>query len=199
MRGKGGKKGGSGEKGGERGRGTRGQETGKKGANNGPGKEGGKGGEGERRGKRYTGEEGGFGQGFLCIWPSRAIPHRAEYTQIAHRHSLVAYHRRLGYRREFPPQESVFRERKILIKHKLFFSNFSGTHIPPTIWFSWVSKNVPNFLAPTPSRGSPSAHPKISGPKSLGLGPFSSLCFVHFNRRRNRCSLAIFAHKDRRA
>ena len=35
--------------------------------------------------------------------------------------------------------------------------------------------DIPNFLAPTPSRGSPPPHPKISGPKSLGLASFSSL------------------------
>ena len=31
---------------------------------------------------------------------------------------------------------------------------------------------MPNFLAPTPSRKRPPPHPKISGPKSLGLGSF---------------------------
>ena len=40
------------------------------------------------------------------------------------------------------------------------------------VWFPWVSKDIPNFLAPTPSRGRLPPHPKISGPKSLGLGPF---------------------------
>ena len=33
---------------------------------------------------------------------------------------------------------------------------------------------MPNFLAPTPSRGRPPTHPKISGPKSLGLGSLFS-------------------------
>ena len=35
-----------------------------------------------------------------------------------------------------------------------------------------ASKDIPNFLAPTPSRGSPPPHPKISGPKRMGLGSF---------------------------
>ena len=33
-----------------------------------------------------------------------------------------------------------------------------------------VSRDMPNFLAPTPSRGRPRPHPKVSGPKSLCLG-----------------------------
>ena len=37
---------------------------------------------------------------------------------------------------------------------------------------SLVLRDIPNFLAPTPSRGRPPPHPKISGPKSLGLGSF---------------------------
>ena len=59
-------------------------------------------------------------------------------------------------------------------EHKLFFSNFSGTPgiSRQKVWFPWVSKDIPNFLAPTPSRGSPPPHPKISGPKCLGLGSF---------------------------
>ena len=40
------------------------------------------------------------------------------------------------------------------------------------VWFPWVSKDIPNFLAPTPTRAKPPPHPKISGPKSLGLGSF---------------------------
>ena len=36
----------------------------------------------------------------------------------------------------------------------------------------WVSRDIPNFLAPTPSRGRPPPHQKISGLKSLGLGSF---------------------------
>ena len=35
-----------------------------------------------------------------------------------------------------------------------------------------VSRDTPNFLAPTPSRGRPPPHWRISGPKSLGLGSF---------------------------
>ena len=42
----------------------------------------------------------------------------------------------------------------------------------PKVWFPCVSKDIPNFLAPTPSRGRPPPHPKISGPKSLCLGSF---------------------------
>ena len=43
------------------------------------------------------------------------------------------------------------------------------------VFRAWVSRDIPNFLAPTPSRGRPPPHPKISGPKSLGLGSFSCL------------------------
>ena len=44
--------------------------------------------------------------------------------------------------------------------------------IPPKSLISLVSRDIPNFLAPTHSRGRPPPHPKISGPKSLGLGSF---------------------------
>ena len=63
----------------------------------------------------------------------------------------------------------------------LFFSNFSGISgisrqnpgiSREKVWFPWVSKDLPNFLAPTPSRGRPPRDPKISGPKGLGLGSF---------------------------
>ena len=40
------------------------------------------------------------------------------------------------------------------------------------VWFRWIWKVIPNFLAPTPSRGRPPPHPKISGLKSLGLCSF---------------------------
>ena len=62
-----------------------------------------------------------------------------------------------------------------------FFSNFSGTSgisrqnpgiSRPKSLISLVSRDVSNFLAPTRSRGRPPPHPKISGPKSLGLGSF---------------------------
>ena len=62
-----------------------------------------------------------------------------------------------------------------------FFSNFSGTagisQQNPGIsrqksFISLVSRDIPNFLAPTPSRGRPLPKPKISGLKSLGLGSF---------------------------
>ena len=59
-----------------------------------------------------------------------------------------------------------------------FFSNFSGTagisrpksrDIPPKRLISLVSRDIPNFLAPTPSCGRPLTHRKVSGLKSLGL------------------------------
>ena len=62
-----------------------------------------------------------------------------------------------------------------------FFSNFSGTsgisRQNPGIsrqkhLISLVSRDISNFLAPTPSRGRPPPHRKISGLKSLGLGSF---------------------------
>ena len=63
----------------------------------------------------------------------------------------------------------------------MFFSNFSGasgiSRQNPGIsrqksLIPWVSRDIPNFLAPTPSRGRPPPHQKISGLKSLGLGSF---------------------------
>ena len=36
--------------------------------------------------------------------------------------------------------------------------------------FPHVSKDIPNFLDPTPSRGRPSPNPKISGPRRFGFG-----------------------------
>ena len=63
----------------------------------------------------------------------------------------------------------------------IFFSNFSGasgiSQQNPGIsrqksLIPWVSRDIPNFLAPTPSRGRPPPHQKISGLKSLGLGSF---------------------------
>ena len=62
-----------------------------------------------------------------------------------------------------------------------FFSNFLGTagisQQNPGIshqkgLISLVLRDIPNFLAPTPSHGRPPPHPKISGPKSLRLGSF---------------------------
>ena len=62
-----------------------------------------------------------------------------------------------------------------------FFSNFSDTagisRLNPGIsrqksLIPLVSKGIPNFLAPTPSRGRPLPHRKVSGLKSLGLGSF---------------------------
>ena len=57
-----------------------------------------------------------------------------------------------------------------------FLSNFSGHSgisrqnpgiSRPKDWFPWVPKDIPNFWPPP-------VHPKISGPKSLGLGAFFS-------------------------
>ena len=52
----------------------------------------------------------------------------------------------------------------------------------PKVWFSWVSKDIPNFLAPTPSPGRTPPHPKISGPKVWVGVPFSCLILIqkHF-------------------
>ena len=71
------------------------------------------------------------------------------------------------------------RERKL--NPNFFFSNFSGisgiSRQNPGIsrqksLVSLVSRGIPNFLAPTLSRGRPPSHQKISGHKSLGLGSF---------------------------
>ena len=40
------------------------------------------------------------------------------------------------------------------------------------VWFPRASSNIPNFLAPTPSRGRLPPHRNISGPKRLGLRSF---------------------------
>ena len=67
------------------------------------------------------------------------------------------------------------------LKPNIFFSNFWGasgiSRQNPGIsrqksLIPWVSRNIPNFLAPTPSRGRPPPHQKISGLNSLGLGSF---------------------------
>ena len=67
------------------------------------------------------------------------------------------------------------------IEPKHFFSNFSGASgisrdfagiSRQKSLIPWVSRDIPNFLAPTPSRGRPPPHQKISGLKSLGLGSF---------------------------
>ena len=44
--------------------------------------------------------------------------------------------------------------------------------IPPKSLVSLVSRDIPNFSAPTPSSGRPPPHRRISGPKNLGLGSF---------------------------
>ena len=73
----------------------------------------------------------------------------------------------------------TYRERKL--NTNFLFSNFSGNSgisrqnpgiSRPKSLISLVSRDVSNFLAPTRSRGRPPPHPKISGPKSLGLGSF---------------------------
>ena len=75
------------------------------------------------------------------------------------------------------PKQCVIRGQKL--NTNLFFSNFSGTtgvsQRNPGIsrqksLTSLVSRDIPNFLAPTPSCGRPLPHRKISGLKSLGLG-----------------------------
>ena len=67
------------------------------------------------------------------------------------------------------------------IEHKLSFSNISGTPrisrknpeiSRPKSLISLVSRDISNFLAPTPSRGRPLPHRKISGLRSLGLCSF---------------------------
>ena len=57
----------------------------------------------------------------------------------------------------------------------IFLSLFSPdipAKIPgyPAKKFGFPVKDIPNFLAPTPSHGKPLPHPKMSGPRSLGLG-----------------------------
>ena len=75
----------------------------------------------------------------------------------------------------------VFMYRGRELNPNIFFSNFSGasgiSRQNPGIsrqksLIPWVSRDIPNFLAPTPSRGRPPPHQKISGLKSLGLGSF---------------------------
>ena len=68
-----------------------------------------------------------------------------------------------------------------------FFSNFSGaagiSQQNPGIsrqknLISLVSRDIPNFLAPTRSCGRPLPHRKISGLKTLGLGSFFVLDMI---------------------
>ena len=42
----------------------------------------------------------------------------------------------------------------------------------PNVWFSWVSRDIPNFLGPPPLTWKTPTHRKISGPISLGLCSF---------------------------
>ena len=79
------------------------------------------------------------------------------------------------------PLSALFKWRERKLSTNLFFSNFPGTsgisRQNPGIsrqksLVSLVSRDIPNFSAPAPSRGRPPPHPKISGPKSLGLGSF---------------------------
>ena len=78
----------------------------------------------------------------------------------------------------------------------IFFSNFSGasgiSRQTPGIsrqksLIPWVSRDIPNFLAPTHSRGRPPPHQKISGLKSLGLGSFFVPDFFLFCANFGRC------------
>ena len=82
-------------------------------------------------------------------------------------------------RRDKTPTPKTIRGREL--NPNIFFSNFSGasgiSRQNPGIsrqksLIPWVSRDIPNFLAPTPSRARPPPHRKISGPKSLGLGSF---------------------------
>ena len=92
---------------------------------------------------------------------------------------------------ESPQRESVFLSVTIRAQ-KLNTTFVSQTFRAPKnpgisrqkVWFSWVSRDIPNFLAPTPSRGRSTPHRKISEPKSLGLGSL-------IDRRENGRSLAI--------
>ena len=79
---------------------------------------------------------------------------------------------------------TTFRGQKL---NTIFFSTFSGTAGYPSKipgisrqknLIPLVSRDIPNFLAPTPSRGRPLPHRKISGLESLGLCSFSFLNFV---------------------
>ena len=63
------------------------------------------------------------------------------------------------------------------VEHNFIILKLSGTLGTSRIscqkvLFPRVSQDIPNFLAPTPSRRRPPPHPKISGPKTLGLGSF---------------------------
>ena len=67
------------------------------------------------------------------------------------------------------------------LNKNLFLSSFSGTAgisqqnpgiSRPKSLTSLVSRDIPNFLAPTPSRGRPLPQRKVSGLKSLGLCSF---------------------------
>ena len=80
---------------------------------------------------------------------------------------------------QFLIRDKLNRERKL--KHTVFFLKLFGhlQHIPAksrdirprTFDFPGFEGDTELF-GPTPSRGRPPPHPKISGPKSLGLGSF---------------------------
>ena len=72
----------------------------------------------------------------------------------------------------------------------------------------WVSRDIPNFLAPTLSRGRPLLYRKISGPKCLGLGSFfvpetsvvlehETLLKLFFLQFRLRCSFSRLVRRCR--
>ena len=87
----------------------------------------------------------------------------------------------------FPP---VSKEKVVLVSAKIGAKNCTQTFFSQTFrafpgypgkipgypakksLIPWVSRDIPNFLAPTLSRGRPPPHRKISGLKSLGLGSF---------------------------
>ena len=67
-------------------------------------------------------------------------------------------------------------------EHGFYFLKLFGhlrdipAKIWPKVWFPWVSKDIPNLLAPALSSGRPTPHRKISGPKSRVCVPFLCLC-----------------------
>ena len=127
------------------------------------------------------------------------------WTVLKHRNPLLAEEQpepKTGTDRSVPPLKqypnrtgaslswsSTILDRERKLNTNFFPSNFSGTYgisqQNPRIsrqksLVSLVSRDIPNFSAPTPSRGRPPPHRRISGPKRLGLGslflPDSKIC-----------------------
>ena len=106
-----------------------------------------------------------------------------------------------------PFSEPEFEYLGTKIEHKLFFLKLLGAP-----WISrqnpgisrqkslipWVSRDIPNFLAPTPSRGRPPPHQKISGLKSLGLGSFFVPDFLFYNTEYDRAKVPPYNGNDPR-